>query len=78
MSHALSPTVRDVVQEFMATGGYASEDELLLEALLALRQRREEYAALAASIADMEAGHVRPFDEVADEIRRKHGFPANA
>ena len=78
MSYVLSPAVQDVVQEFISTGSYSSADEVMLDALSALRARQEDHAALAASIAQMEAGLARPFDEVAEEIRLKHGFPADA
>jgi Arc/MetJ-type ribon-helix-helix transcriptional regulator len=78
MNYALSPTVHDAVREFMSTGSYSSADELMLDALSALRERQEDHAAMAASIAEMEAGLARPFDEVAEEIRVKHGFPADA
>lgn len=44
MGQQFSADIQRMVQEWMATGQYASEDEVLLDAMLALegRARREE------------------------------------
>jgi predicted transcriptional regulator len=74
MSDNISARIGELIREHMALGKYASEDELILSALQALDERNETYAAIQAGIEDMEAGRVRPFQEVADEIARKHSF----
>jgi antitoxin ParD1/3/4 len=66
-----------MVQQFMATGGYATEEELFLDAFAALRQRDEDLAAVRAGIADMEAGRTRPLDDVFDDLRRDFGLLAD-
>jgi predicted transcriptional regulator len=74
MSDNVSSRVANLIHEHMALGKYDSEDELLISALEALKERNEADAAIQAGIDDMEAGRVRPFQEVAEEIARKHSF----
>ena len=42
MSYCFPPELRQIVGQELATGGYASEDELLLEAVRTLHQRKED------------------------------------
>jgi hypothetical protein len=42
MSYVFSPALQGIVRQYTASGGYASEDELLLDAFAALRQRDED------------------------------------
>ena len=77
MAYAFPPPLDEFVKRQMAAGDYASEDELLLDALKALAQHNEDLAAIGAGIDDLEAGRVRPLEAVADEIRHKHGFSAD-
>ena len=74
MHHEVPPDVDRQIRDRMATGHYASEGEVLREALRALESRDLEIAAVQAGIDDMEAGRVRPFEEVDTEIRRQFGF----
>ena len=74
MAFTFPPDLAPLVDGQMATGKYPSEEDLLREALQALVDRNEGIAAIAEGIADMEAGRVRPFTEVVNEIRAKHGF----
>ena len=76
MAHILGPAVEKIVEQYVTTGSYSTSDEVLLDALAALRQRDDDVAAIAEGIAAMEAGEVLPLDQVADEIRRRHGFSA--
>lgn len=43
MSYAFPPQLQELLQENLATGFYASEDELLLEALRLLRDRDSHF-----------------------------------
>lgn len=76
MEYQFPPEVDSLVRSQMATGRYATEDELLKDALLTLSEREETLGDIRAGIEDMEAGRIRPLDDVADDIRRKHGFAA--
>jgi predicted transcriptional regulator len=78
MAYVLGSAVEEIVQQYLMTGSYSSPDELLLDALAALRQRDEDVAAIAEGIAAMEAGEVYPLEQVVDEIRRRHGFSAES
>jgi Arc/MetJ-type ribon-helix-helix transcriptional regulator len=82
MAYQFPPDVDRLVKEQMAARGYASEDDLLRDALDALAQfaysreeAEEEYrqtvAAVKEGVADMEAGRIRPLREVHDEARGK-------
>jgi antitoxin ParD1/3/4 len=75
MSYALSPEVERRINEQMALGHYNSADDLLIDALAALAERRDDIAAIEDGIADMDAGRMRPLEEVDAAIRAKHGFP---
>ncbi|MBI1899864.1 MAG: type II toxin-antitoxin system ParD family antitoxin [Planctomycetia bacterium] len=74
MNYPLPADLEQLVQDEMAWGGYASEEDVLRRALVALRERREDLAAIQEGIDDLEAGRVRPIEEVVDEIRARHGF----
>ena len=50
MSRTFSPDLQQVIDERMAAGGYASEDELLLDAMLALEQLEKSHQLLRAEI----------------------------
>ena len=75
MSYFVSPEIERRIHEQMALGQYSSPEDLLLDALAALAERRDDIAAIQAGIDDMEAGRMRPLEEVDAEIRAKHGFP---
>ena len=62
------------IDEEMATGQYDSEEQLLREALLALREQREDLASIQAGIDDWQAGRTRPIAEVATDIREHFGW----
>lgn len=79
MSYQLPPDLRQQLSERLATGQYASEEQVLREALGALKQRDEDVAAIRAAIADMESGdRGKPFDEFVEEFRKKHGIAQDA
>ena len=63
MPYSFPPELDRLVREGLAGGGYASEDELLLEAMLALRERDEAVAGIQEGLADLDAGHVRPLGD---------------
>ncbi len=76
MSHQLSPAVEQLIRAGMATGLYASEDELLRDALSALAAiQDDDLRAIREGIEDMKAGRVRPFEDVDREIRESLGMP---
>ena len=75
MAYALSPELDRLIREGLATGRYASEEELLLEAMRALGERDETIAGVRDGLADFEAGRVRPLSCVDDDLRKKYDIP---
>jgi Arc/MetJ-type ribon-helix-helix transcriptional regulator len=76
MSVDLAPDVWNEIQRQMATQGYSSHDEVLREALAALRYREQEVLAIQEGIDDMEAGRVTPLADFDREFRRRNALPA--
>ena len=74
MTYRFPRQIDQLVRQQMAAGNYASEDELLEDALRALYERNEDLAAIREGIDDMEAGRVEPFLSAAEEIAKKHSF----
>jgi Arc/MetJ-type ribon-helix-helix transcriptional regulator len=63
----------------MASGRYASEAELLREALRALAEGEQDLAAIEEAITELQAGDQGvPLDEAFDAVRAKHGVPRGA
>jgi putative addiction module CopG family antidote len=76
MSVDLAPDVWNEIQRLLASGTYATADEVLREALAALRSCEREVMAIKEGIDDMEAGRVMPLQEFDREFRRRNGLPA--
>jgi Arc/MetJ-type ribon-helix-helix transcriptional regulator len=75
MTYPFPSDLRAIVGEQMASGKYASEDELLRCALLALAQEEQDLDAVRESLAEWRAGDPGvPLDEAFDSLRRKHGL----
>jgi putative addiction module CopG family antidote len=76
MSVDLAPDIWNEIRRQLASGVFASPDEVLREALAALRSREEEVLAIQEGIDDMEAGRmtlIRDFDR---DFRQRNGLPA--
>jgi len=67
-----------LVREELATGAYRSEDDVLVEAMQALRDRDEAIAGIREGLSDLDAGRVRSLGEVDAELRTKHAIAPNA
>ena len=78
MPYQFPPEIDHLIKQQLASGSYASENEILRDALNALIQRNEDLSAIQAGLDDMRAGRVYALEDVADEIRRKHGFSTRA
>jgi putative addiction module CopG family antidote len=75
MPYAFPPDLQALVGEQMASGKYASEDELLRTALRALLEEEHDLEALRESLAQWRAGDAGvPLDDAFDSIRRRHGL----
>ena len=74
-----NPTEAEIFQQFLAvqvttTGRTKSPEELVRLWRERQHESAETLTALEQGIADIEARRVHPFDEVNNEIRRKHGW----
>jgi putative addiction module CopG family antidote len=76
MSVDLSPDVWNEIQRQLATGSYASPDDVLRDALSALHAREGEIAAIQAGIDDMEVGRITPLRDFDRQFRDHNGLPA--
>jgi len=71
MTYAFPPDVEELIAGRMAAGGYATEDDVLRDALRALAEEEEDLAAVREAIAEYRAGDAgRPLDEAFDLVRR--------
>ncbi len=78
MSYPFPPILDQLVREELATGVYRSEDEVLVEAMQALRDRDEAIAGIQEGLSDLEAGRVSPLRDVDAELRARHNIARNA
>lgn len=78
MPYPFPPELDRLIREELATGVYASEDDLLLAAVRALRDREEALAGIQEGLSDLEAGRVRSLERVDAELRDKYGIPRDA
>jgi putative addiction module CopG family antidote len=75
MKYEFPPDVKQLVRERMASGQYASEDDVLREALQALAEEEADVIAIRQAVAEMDMGDEGiPLDEAFETIRRKHGL----
>ena len=77
MPYSFPPQLDRLVREELATGAYHSEDDVLFEALQALRDRDEAVAGIREGLADLEAGRVRPLNDVDDRLRKKYNIASD-
>ena len=74
MLNELPPDVHAEIKRRMASGHYTSEEDVLRQAMRALKVHDEELAAIQLGIDDMETGRVRAFEDVDTEICQNFGF----
>jgi Arc/MetJ-type ribon-helix-helix transcriptional regulator len=71
MSYLFPPVLDRLIREELATGAYASEDDVLVAAMQALRDRGETIAGVREGLSDLDAGRVRLLGDVDAELRTK-------
>jgi predicted transcriptional regulator len=57
---------------------YRSEDDILVDAMQALRDRDQAIAGIREGLADMDAGRIRSLGDVDAGLRTKHGIARDA
>ncbi len=79
MKYQFPPELQKLVGDRMASGHYASEDELLRVALQALVDDEADSAAIRQAVAGMYAGDEGiPLDQAIADFRRRHGLADTA
>jgi predicted transcriptional regulator len=81
MKYPFPVEIRDLLDERMESGGYATEDDVLLRALQSLKEYDEAVADIQEGLADEAAGRVRTLEEFDAEFRRTTGcqlFPVRS
>ena len=69
-TYSFPPDLQRLIDARLATGTYASEDELLRDALRALAEESEDLAAVQAAVAEWRAGDVgMPLREAFAQVR---------
>jgi len=72
MPYQFPPDVDELVRGRMASGNYATEDELLKEALLALTEQEGDLLAVREALAEFEAGDAGvSLDEAFGGVRQR-------
>jgi putative addiction module CopG family antidote len=75
MPYPFPPDLQSLVSKQMASGRYASEDELLRKALRALAEEEEDLDAICESLAEWAAGDPGlPLEDAFAAVRAKHGL----
>lgn len=79
MPYQLSRDVEELVKDRMASGKYESEEEVLRDALEALRLEDEELRAIEAALDDVENGDTGvSLDQAFASLRAKFNIPTDA
>jgi len=74
MAYQFPPDVEELVRKQMQSGAFASEDDLLREALRTFNHVRDDLAAIEAGLADAHAGRARPIEEFDRDFRARNGI----
>ena len=78
MAYQIPPDVDAGIREEMLSGRYASQDEVLRQALRALRFQNKEIMAIREGIADMEAGRTMRLRDFDRDFRERNNIPQDA
>ena len=74
MSYEISDTIQQMISQKMATGIYASEEQLLTIALNKMDDYEQAVADIKEGLEDELAGRVRSLQEVDRDLRQELGF----
>lgn len=75
MPTQLPPDLQQDITAWVASGQYASEEDVLRDALRALANEQNDFEAVRQAIEEVEAGNPgMPVREAFEELRNKHGI----
>jgi Arc/MetJ-type ribon-helix-helix transcriptional regulator len=73
MAHEFSETIERLISERMASGKYASEDDLMLDALSSLIEDEEEIRAIQEALDAIDDGEQGvPLDIAFERVRERY------
>ena len=73
MSYQFPPDVEHLVTQRMKSGNYATEDDVLRDALRTLTEHTDDLAAVVEAVARFRAGEEgQPLTDAVADIRRQH------
>jgi len=75
MTHSLPPDLQSLVQKHLTLGNYASEEDVLRDALRALERQQEVMEDVVVGLADLEAERGRPLEDIDARLRAKYNIP---
>ena len=79
MGYQFPPDVEQFVRSELSQKHYASEDDLLVDAVRLLQQEREAaIAGIQRGVESMQQGEGIPLDEAFESLRKKHNLPVDA
>ena len=67
----LSAKLRKLIAKEMAAGGYRSPEQMMLQAIDALAERRGALEGIARGLEDMKAGRMRPWRECKRDLLKR-------
>jgi Arc/MetJ-type ribon-helix-helix transcriptional regulator len=73
MPYAFPPEIKQLIDQNLATGIYASEEDVLQAALQALSDYHATIADIRQGVIDYEQGQSQPLSEAMADIRRELG-----
>ncbi len=73
MSYAFPPEIRELIDQNMATGIYASEEDVLQAALHTLSDYHATISDIRQGMIDYEQGRGEPLSHAMADIRRQLG-----
>ena len=74
MPYEFPPDIRTLIDQYMATGEYASEDQVLQAALHVLSDYHETVADIRAGMEDYAQGRAEPLSQAMKDARQQLGF----
>ena len=78
MPYAFPPDLQRQVNERMASGRYATEDDVLRDAFDSLMWEEQEFQAVMQAVDALDNGDPGvPLDTAFDQLREKHGTRGN-
>ena len=74
----LPPDLDQQVKQYIASGHYRTEEDVLRDALRALAEEQSFRDDIRKGLEDLDAGRGRPLEEVDTDLRKKHNISQDA